>query len=73
LGIAHFEEYRVHWHAEKEKVGNLWNETERLFTQWDGKPMYPGTITHWFRKFLIKINTTCRSSIFMLYATHPPP
>ena len=54
--IEILKQYRCHRDEEKEKVGNLWNETDRLFTQWDGKPMYPGSITHWFKKFLLKIN-----------------
>lgn len=40
---------------EKEKrlnCGSLWHETGFVFTQWDGKAMYPGTPSRWFSKFL---------------------
>lgn len=37
---------------EKERVGDHWLETGRLFTQWNGNPIYPDTITAWFPDFL---------------------
>lgn len=37
---------------EIEKIGSLWHKTDRLFTQWNGKPMNPSAITHWFGRFL---------------------
>lgn len=39
---------------EKLKKGSLWTETGYIFTQWDGKPMYPYTFSEWFPKFLKK-------------------
>lgn len=44
-----------HENKEKEKrfgCGTLWNDTGFVFTQWDGKPMYPSTPSRWFSKFL---------------------
>ena len=35
-----------------EKLGSLWKGSNRLFTTWDGSPMFPTTPTHWFPKFL---------------------
>ena len=45
-------EYKRHQEAEIERVSNLWNPTDRLFTTWDGNPMSPDTITGWFGKFI---------------------
>lgn len=50
--IALLKNYKNERDEEIEKVGSLWNETDRLFTQWDGKPMHPSAITHWFQRFL---------------------
>jgi integrase len=36
------------------KVGQGWEEHNRLFTQEDGKPIHPDTITGWFRDFIAK-------------------
>ncbi len=46
--------YRKHWLEQKLKLGSIWQETERLMIQWDGKPMFPATLSHWFGKFLKK-------------------
>ena len=32
-------------------VGDRWQDTDRLFTQWDGSPMGPDTVRHWLTKF----------------------
>ena len=32
-------------------VGDRWQNTNRLFTQWDGSPMGPDTPRHWLKKF----------------------
>lgn len=36
------------------ELGDQWNDTDRLFTQWNGLPIYPDTITDWFAKFIKK-------------------
>ncbi len=33
-----------------------WGDHNRLFTQWDGKPMHPATPNTWFQKFLKRNN-----------------
>ena len=48
--------YRA-WQAQRRlDVGSDWNDTDRLFTQWNGKPMYPDSLTKWFSKFLERNN-----------------
>ena len=36
-------------------VGDFWYESDRLFVQDDGKPIYPSTISKWFKKFIKQI------------------
>ena len=38
------------------KLGSKWIATDRVFVQFDGKPMHPDTITKWFRQFLEEKN-----------------
>lgn len=37
--------------AQKNKCGDLWNETDRLFITWCGQPMHPNTPYTWFERF----------------------
>jgi len=36
------------------KIGDRWEESNRIFTQYDGKPVHPDSITGWFREFIAK-------------------
>lgn len=49
-------EYKLWQNGEKAKLGDLWQETDRLFTQWNGKPIFPSTPSKWFKKILVKYN-----------------
>jgi integrase len=55
-------EYKKWWNAEKLKVGDLWykddegRECNRMFVQWNGKPIHPTTPTKWWKKFRVKNN-----------------
>lgn len=45
------------WQSEQRlKIGSEWNDTDRLFTQWNGLPMYPDSLTKWFKLFLKRHN-----------------
>ena len=63
--------------AEHKKEQNLarlglvdrWVISNKLFTQWDGKPIHPDTITAWFTKF-IKRNSLTPVSIHSLRHTN---
>lgn len=44
--------YRTCQALERLKAGDKWVDTDRLFTQWNGMPIYPDTVTDWFAKFL---------------------
>ena len=39
---------------ERFRLGDQWEDHNKLFTQWNGKPIHPDTITGWFRKFVAK-------------------
>ena len=44
--------YKIWQEERKAQVGTAWAETDRLFTQWNGNPIHPDTITSWFEKFI---------------------
>ena len=44
--------YRSYQALERLRVGDRWVDTDRLFTQWNGEPIYPDTVTDSFAKFL---------------------
>ena len=46
------QEYKLLYNANRVKAGDRWEDTGYIFTQWNGKPMYPGTISAWFGKFV---------------------
>ncbi len=37
---------------ERLKCGDLWENSNRILVQWNGKPMHPNTIDQWFPNFL---------------------
>ena len=45
-------EYKAWQDKRKAELGDQWQEHDRLFTQWNGVPIHPQTISDWFRKFL---------------------
>ena len=57
-------EYRLWQNEEKTKLqgtkddnnNSLWVENNRLFTQWNGKPIFPNTPSAWFKKIRLKYN-----------------
>lgn len=46
------------WRAEQSKqrlrMGDQWQDSDRLFTTWNGAPIRPDVITAWFHKFVTK-------------------
>ncbi|BAH07659.1 site-specific integrase [Clostridium kluyveri] len=49
-------EYKRWQNTEKLKLGNLWHDSDALFTATDGKSIFPSTISKWFLKFIRKHN-----------------
>lgn len=54
--VKELKEYLVWYYQEKLKMGDLWVNSNRLFTKYDGSPMHPETPSQTFRKFLKKNN-----------------
>ena len=54
--IEVLKEHRKEQLTAKFKLGDKWIESGKVFTQWNGKPIYPGTITKWFSAFIKKNN-----------------
>lgn len=50
--IAELRRYRTWQAAERLRVGDQWKEYDRLFTQWNGKPMDPSAYNTWFKGFV---------------------
>ena len=46
--------YRAWQNKERLQLGSCWQEHDRLFTTFDGSPIFPDTISHWFRDFIRK-------------------
>jgi len=46
---------------QKMKVGDLWEDHKRIFTQWNGKPMHPCTVYNSYVKILNKHNIPKKS------------
>lgn len=54
--VVKLKEYKLWWDNEKEKMGDLWAETDKLFVRSDGSEMPNSTIAHWLKEFEIKNN-----------------
>ena len=54
--IELLKQYRAHQNSERLQLGDKWEDYDRLFTKWNGKPMYPGSFNSWLRKFCTKYN-----------------
>ena len=46
--------YRSVKNAERLQLGDKWTDSNRLFTKWNGNPMYPGSLGKWLKDFCIK-------------------
>ncbi len=49
-------EYKAEWEKNKQKVGDLWQGTKRVFCTWDGKPHYTQRPYKWLKEFLERNN-----------------
>ena len=49
-------EHRTEQIKTKFKLGDKWIDSNKVFTQWNGKAIHPDTITGWFQKFIKKNN-----------------
>jgi len=42
--------------AKRLKLGSKWEESDRIFTTWNGRPMHPNTANKWMRDFIADYN-----------------
>lgn len=54
--IEILKEHRKEQMTAKFKLGDKWIDSGKVFTQWNGKPIHPDTITAWFAQFIKKNN-----------------
>jgi integrase len=54
--IVLLKEYRREQLQERLRLGDMWQDSNRIFTTWDGRPMHPDTPSNWFPKFLKRNN-----------------
>ncbi len=52
--VAMLKEYKCWQDEQRHLLGDKWNETDRLFTQWNGLPMSPSTPYKWLQNFTKK-------------------
>lgn len=50
--LSMLNQYKVQQDKRRLKLGDKWQNTDFVFTQWNGLPMNTYTIGHWFPKFL---------------------
>lgn len=55
--------------SEREKAGEFWTESKKMFTAKDGRQINPGTVTSWFHHF-IEVNKLPQISIHGLRHTN---
>jgi len=61
------------------RAGDKWVKTDRIFTQWNGEPIHPDSISGWFREFIqktdlpqISIHSLRHTNITLLIAAGVP-
>ena len=54
--VATLKRYRAEQYEQRIKCGDRWKNTGYLFTQENGEPLNPSSITAWTRKFSIRHN-----------------
>lgn len=62
-------QYKAQQTAQKLKLGDLWQDTDYVFTQWNGLPMSTYTVSQWFPKF-IKANSLKKITFHQLRHTN---
>jgi integrase len=54
--LAMLKQYKAWQNEQRLKVADIWVDSDRLFTKWNGEPMHPDTISKWFPNFRRKYN-----------------
>ncbi|MGE4213815.1 MAG: tyrosine recombinase XerC [Anaerotignaceae bacterium] len=56
VALSILKSYKSEQNANRLKCGDCWHDDDFVFTQWNGRPMHPDSVTGWFRKFIEKNN-----------------
>ena len=82
LPLQAFGMLREYMKVQKEdqlRAGDKWAKTDRIFTQWNGEPIHPDSITGWFREFIqktdlpqVSIHSLRHTNITLLIAAGVP-
>lgn len=56
IAIEYLKNHKQQQITERLKLGDKWVDSNKVFTQWNGKPIHPDTITGWFAKFVKRHN-----------------
>ena len=56
VSIGLLREFRAYQNEQRLMMGDKWNHCNKIFTQWDGSPIHPDTLTSWFKKFIKRNN-----------------
>ena len=82
LPLQAFEMLKEYKKGQKEdqlRAGDKWVKTDRIFTQWNGEPIHPDSITGWFREFIqktdlpqVSIHSLRHTNITLLIAAGVP-
>ncbi|WP_458411461.1 tyrosine-type recombinase/integrase [Schinkia sp. CFF1] len=54
--VSLLQKYKEFQDKQKEELNGIWQDHDKLFTQWDGKPLHPNTPNNTFKKILEKHN-----------------
>ena len=54
LVMQTLKKYMIEQSKERLLIGDKWNNMDRVFTRWNGLPMYPTTTYHWLDRFCEK-------------------
>jgi integrase len=72
-------EYKKVQKEDQLRAGDKWVKTDRIFTQWNGEPIHPDSITGWFREFIqktdlpqVSIHSLRHTNITLLIAAGVP-
>jgi integrase len=60
--MSFLERYKLQQQNYIEAVGSEWTDTDRLFTQWNGAPMFPNSVQHFLKRFCKKAGLRCLST-----------
>lgn len=61
--VEMLKQYKAEWDADVLSMGDKWQETDRLFTTWDGRPMHNNTPYTWLKR-------ECERRNFPFYGLH---